>query len=92
MVSQIYSTELQLNKANYFDTKAPLLDLDFSITNGIVSSKLYDKGDDFKFEIVNFQFLDEDVSHTPSYGIHILQPIRFVKTGSYVSDFNNRNA
>ena len=38
MVGQIYPTELQLNKANSSDTKAPYLDLDLSITNGIVSS------------------------------------------------------
>ena len=38
MVGQIYPTELQLNKANSSDTKAPFLDLNLSITNGIVSS------------------------------------------------------
>ena len=45
MVGQIYPTELQLNKANSSDTEAPFLDLNLSITNGIVvSSKIYDKG------------------------------------------------
>ena len=58
MVGQIYPTELQLNKANSSDTEAPFLDLNLSITNGIVSSKIYDKRDDFNFEIVNFPFLD----------------------------------
>ena len=38
MVGQIYPTELQLNKANSADTDAPFLDLDLSITNGIISS------------------------------------------------------
>ena len=56
MVGQIYPTELQLNKANSSDTEAPFLDLNLSITNGIVSSKIYDKRDDFNFEIVNFPF------------------------------------
>ena len=42
MVCQIYPTELQLNKANSSDTEAPFLDLNLSITNGIVSSKIYD--------------------------------------------------
>ena len=46
MVCQIYPTELQLNKANYSDTEAPFWDLNLSITNGIVSSKIYDKRDD----------------------------------------------
>ena len=58
MVGQIYPTELQLNKANSSDTEAPFLDLNLSITNGIVSSKIYGKRDDFNFEIVNFPFLD----------------------------------
>ena len=40
MVAHIYPTELQLNKANSSDTKAPFLDLNLSITNGIVSSKI----------------------------------------------------
>ena len=53
MVGQIYPTELQLNKVNSSDTEAPFLDLNLSITNGIVSSKIYDKQDDFNFEIVN---------------------------------------
>ena len=42
MVGQIYPTELQLNKANSSDTEAPFLDLNLSITNGIVSSQMYD--------------------------------------------------
>ena len=41
MVSQIYLTELQLNKANLFDINKTFLDL--SLTYGIVLSKMYDK-------------------------------------------------
>ena len=44
MVGQIYPIEFQLNKANSSDTEAPFLDLNLSIANGIVSSKVYDKG------------------------------------------------
>ena len=61
MVNSIYSPELQLNKANTSDTEAPFLDLHLSISNGFVSSKVYDKRDDFDFDIVNFPFLDGDV-------------------------------
>ena len=46
MVKQIYPSELQLNIANNTDTEAPFLDLHLSITNGFVSSKIYDKRDD----------------------------------------------
>ena len=73
MVGQIYPKELQLNKANSSDTKAPFLDLNLPITNGKVSSKSYDKWDDFNFEIVNFPFLDGDVTRSPAYGVYISQ-------------------
>ena len=56
MVSQIYPTELQLNKTNSFDTEASppfwTCTMYLFITNGIFSSKIYDKRDDFNFEIV----------------------------------------
>ena len=62
-----------------------------SITNGIVSSKSHEKRDDFKFEIVNFPFLDGDVPRSPSYGVYISQLIRFARVCSNVDDFNKRN-
>ena len=56
MVNRIYPPELELNKANTSDTEAPFLDLHLSISNGLVSSKIYDKRDDFDFDIENFPF------------------------------------
>ena len=58
VVSKIYPSELQLklNKANTSDNEAAFLDLHLSISNDIVSTKNYDKCDDFDFEIVNFPF------------------------------------
>ena len=87
MVNRIYPPELQLNKANTSDTEAPFLDLHLSISNGFVSSKIYDKRDDFDFDIVNFPFLDGDVPRSTSYGVYISQLIRFAR----VVDFNARN-
>ena len=67
------------------------LDLNLSIHNDIVSTKIYDKRDDFNFDIVNFPFLDGDVPQRPSYGVYISQLIRFARASSHVTDFNNRN-
>ena len=61
MVDRIYPAELQLNRANSSDTEAPFLDLNLCISNGTVSTKIYDKRDDFDFDIVNYPFLDGDV-------------------------------
>ena len=81
MVSQIYSSELQLNKANTSDTEAAFLDVHLSISNDIVSTKIYDKRYDFDFEIVNFPFSDGDISPL----------IHFARASNYTSDFNTRN-
>ena len=62
-----------------------------SISNDIVSTKNYDKRDDFDFEIVNFPFLDGDVPRSTSYAVYISQLIRFARESSYVADFNTRN-
>ena len=67
MVSQIYPSELQLDKANTSDTEAALLDLICLFLVIKVSTKVYDKCDGFDFEIVNFPFLDGDVPRSTSY-------------------------
>ena len=91
MVDRIYPTELQLNRANSSDTEAPFLDLNLCISNGTVSTKIYDKRDDFDFDIVNFPFLDGDVPRRNSYGVYISQLIRFARASSNLNDFNYRN-
>ena len=91
MVSQIYPSEPQLNRAYTFDTKAAFLDLHLSISNDIFYTKNYNKRDDFDFEIVNFSFLDGDDPHSTSYGVYISKLIRFARASSHVADFNTRN-
>ena len=91
MVCQIYPFELQLNKANTSDTEAAFLDLHLSISNDIVSTKIYDKRDDFDFDIVNFPILDGDFPRSTSYGVYISQLIRLSRASSYAADFNTRN-
>ena len=59
-----------------------LLDLHLSISNGFVCSKIYDKRDDFDFDIVYFPFLDGDVPRRPSYEVYISQLIRFARVCS----------
>ena len=71
MVSHIYHSEFQLNKANTSNTEAAFLDLHLSISNDIVSTKIYDKRGDFHFEIVNFLFLDGDVPYSTFYGLYM---------------------
>ena len=84
MVSQIYPSELKLNKANTSNTEAAFIDLHLSISDNIVSTNIYDKCDDFDFKIVNFPFLDGD-------GVYIYQLIRFARALNHLDDYNTRN-
>ena len=79
MVDHTYPTELQLNRANSSDTEAPFSDLNLCLSTGTVSTKIYDKRDDFGFDIVNFPFLDGDVPRYTSYGVYISQLITFAR-------------
>ena len=90
MVDRIYPTELQLNRANSSDTEAPFLDLNLCISNGTVSTKIYDKRDDFDFDIVNFPFLEAMSPGVPHMGYTYLN-IRFARASSNLNDFNYRN-
>ena len=67
------------------------LDLNLCISNSTVSTKIYDKRDDFDVDIVNFPFLDDDVSRRTSYEVYISQLIRFARASSNLNDFNCRN-
>ena len=78
MVDRIYPPELQLNRANSSDIEAPFLDLNLCISDGTVSTKIYDKRDDFDFDIVNFPFLDGDV------------PPAYLIWGTYISAYKIR--
>ena len=86
MVHRIYPTELQLNIANASDTEAAFLDLNLSIHNDTVSTKTYDKRDDFDLILLIFSFL-----MAMSLGVPISQLIRFARASSHVNYFNNRN-
>ena len=57
----------------------------------LAKTKIYDKRDDFDFDIVNFSFLDGDVPRSASNGVYISQLVRFHRVSSHVDDFNSRN-
>ena len=92
IVSQIYPSELQLNKANTFDTEAAFLDLHLSISNDIGSTIIYDKRETtYILKLSISHFFDGDVPRTTSYEVYTSQLIRFARASSHVADFNTCN-
>ena len=91
MANHVYPLEPQLNKANVSDTEASFFDLHLSIPDVFVKIKIFDKGDDFDFDIMYFPFLDGVVPHSKSCGVYISQLIRFARVSHHVGDVNTRN-
>ena len=86
---QIYLIELQLNKANSYDTEDPFRTWTYVMVCFHLKCRL--ERDEFYFEIVNFPFLGGYIPLSPYYGVYISQLIRFPTVCSNVSDSNNRN-
>ena len=86
MASKIYPSELKLNMIKH---RSLVLGFHLSVSNDIVSTKLYNKLDDFDFEIVNFQFLDGSVPRSTSYGVIFINSSNLLSI--HVPDFNTCN-
>ena len=69
-VKEIYPSQLTVEKVNNSDHLADHLDLTLVIDSiGKLSTRLYDKRDDFDFHIVNFPFFSSNISSGPSYQV-----------------------
>ena len=91
-LKEIYPSQLTVEKANKSDHLADYLDLTFIIySGGKLSTRLYDKRDDFDFHIVNFPFLSNNIPSGPSYGVYISQLIRYARCCSHYDDFRYRH-
>ena len=58
---------------------------------GKLSTKIYDKRDDFNFPIVNFPYLSSNIPSSPAYGVFASQLIRFARASSLYKDFLERS-
>ena len=60
------------------ETEVSFLDLHLSLSGGFVKTKIYDKRDDFEFDIVNFPFLDGHIPRLTSFGVYISQVFKIL--------------
>ena len=67
-----------------------ILKLEFD-THGYLNIKIYDKRDDFNFEIINFPNLSSNIPTSPTYGINISLLIWYSKACSCYSNFVERH-
>ena len=56
--------------------------MNLNVSDERLQIKLYDKRDDFNFNIVNFPFLSSNVPQYPVYGVYVSQLIRYTRVPS----------
>ena len=77
---KIYPKELLLNKENDDDKKCNFLDINIKINNTqTITTKLYDKRNDFNFTVNNFPIMSSNILFDRTHGIIISQLLRCSK-------------
>ena len=88
----IYPPELEINETTESHCSASYLDLFLEFDRqGKLSTKIYDKRDDFNFPIVNFPYLTSNIPASPAYGVFTSQLIRYARASSLYKDFIDRS-
>ena len=59
--------------------------------SGKISTKIYDKQDDFNFKIIIFPNMCSNIPASPAFGVYISQLIRYARVSSNYSDFLKRH-
>ena len=92
-LSMIHPPELEIKETTETASSASYLDiyLEFD-SNGHLSTRLYDKRDDFNFTIINFPHLISNIPLSPAYGVYISQLIRYARACSSYGDFAERHS
>ena len=75
-IPNTYPLELTLKRTSESDTKLSYLDISISICSSKYVTEVYDKRDDFNFNIVNFPYMSSNIPANPTYGVYISQLIR----------------
>ena len=59
--------------------------------SGQISTKMYNKRDDFNFNIINFPNMCSNIPSSPAYGVYISQLIRYARASGNYSEFLKRH-
>ena len=86
----IYPCELEIKETTETAASSSYLDCYLYIDNGKLTTRLYEKRDDFNFPIVNFPLLSNNILSAPAYGVYVSQLIRYTRACSNYHDFMER--
>ena len=86
-IKNIYPKELELKKGNVGHDQASYLDIESKISNRQFSHKLYDKRDDFNFNIVRMPYLSNNMPSRIFYSSYSSEILRIARCTSDKEDF-----
>ena len=86
-ICNIYPPELALKRTSESERNLSYLDISISICGGKYVTEVYDKRDDFNFDIVNFPYMCSNIQAKPTYGVYISQLIRICRICDNYSSF-----
>ena len=86
-INNIYPSEMIVNKTNVSVPRTNFLDMTISIYRGKFYIKLYDKRNDYDFDVISFPYLDGNIPKGQSYGTFISQLIRYARINTSFSNF-----
>ena len=86
---EIYPEELVL-KLEHKGSHATFLDLDLTVENGKITTKLYDKRDDFHFFIVRMPNFHSNIPSSIFYGTVFSEILRIARASSSFASFSGK--
>ena len=86
-IYRIYPRDLEIKLESSNTLEVTYLDLKIKSENSILNFSVYDKRDDFSFDIVNFPFIDSCIPKKSALGVFNSQLIRFARLSSRYADF-----
>ena len=90
IAKDIYPPSLELSQENNDLSRATVLDMNVTISEGRFNTKVYNKTDSFPFEVVTMPFLDSNISASICYKVFYSQILRYQRLCTFVNDFIDR--
>jgi len=87
---RIYPRELPLNQTSVTGTKCAYLDIDIELKNGDIITSIYNKTDDFNFEVVRYVSYDSNTSVSVGLNTFYSQLVRIGRICSEINGFRCR--
>ena len=90
-IYKIYPRELEIKLESNNIREVSYLDLRIKSEGGTLDFSIYDKRDDFNFQIVDFPYMDSCIPRKSALGVFYSQLIRFARINSSYQAFKNKS-